>query len=130
MFVYLIQLDNSTTGNLEKHKNAILIGTDTLRASGDTVLKKGNNNNKKKENGKRFCKIEMEKNAKNLFTLLIEIGKEEKKLQARRKRETEKISRVVDINLLFIYQCLLRFLCVILHLSDVPSSFTGVIWQQ
>lgn len=35
-----------------------------------------------------------------------------------------------DINLLFIYQCLLRFLCVILHLSDVPSSFFGVIWQQ
>lgn len=28
----------------------------------------------------------------------------------------------MDINLLFIYQCLLRFLCVILHLSDVPSS--------
>ncbi len=83
----------------------------------------------------------MKKNAKNLFTLLIEIGEKRQKEKRKKKRNKEitstqseqtkkrrrriynKNSCGMDINLLFIYQCLLRFLCVILHLSDVPSSF-------
>lgn len=74
----------------------------------------------------------MKKNAKNLFTLLIEILK--KKRNEKNYEYAVKIIIIkihgMDINLLFIYQCLLRFLCVILRLSDVPSSFCGVIWKQ
>lgn len=59
-----------------------MIGTDTLRASGDLVLRR---QTKKK---KKICKIEMKKNAKNLFTLLIEISRKEmKKLRTRSEKK-------------------------------------------